>query len=59
MYDLLSVGIIDLMKKGLRHFIETFRGLLGRFVGIIDLMKKGLRLSCAPAIIGLGVSKSW
>ena len=42
-----AVGIIDLMKKGLRR-IQFSRNSSPRLVGIIDLTKKGLRLKLAP-----------
>ena len=41
----LSVGRIDLMKKGLRRTRPSCRYRRPAFVGRIDLMKKGLRLN--------------
>ena len=38
----MSVGIIDLIKKGLRPF-SFYASQLALNVGIIDLIKKGLR----------------
>ena len=40
----MSVGIIDLIKKGLRPF-SFYASQLALNVGIIDLIKKGLRQS--------------
>lgn len=45
-----AVGIIDLIKKGLRGNEPLFEGAITGYVTIDDLIKKGLRL-----YIGVGM----